>query len=152
MLFIEDLDGLLPSCTLGIVDLAQVEDVTLHHCAPDAAALDDRPGAMLFAVLLSDAALEKHGASVAGERPEGRGWVATTRRFGASSVGIFRKTPRPVHEKSQMMGPVAEVGLAFPHDAAKPVNSQIIRLLRPTTKVYWRGYEHQLRFFDLRWG
>ena len=60
VLFIEDGDGLLPGGVLGVVDLAQVEDVALHHVASDAAALDDRPGAMLLAVLLARAAFEKH--------------------------------------------------------------------------------------------
>jgi len=61
LLFIEDLDGLLPGGVLGIVDLAQVENVTLRHRAPDAAAFDNGPGAMLLAVLFSGAAFEKHG-------------------------------------------------------------------------------------------
>jgi hypothetical protein len=64
----------------------------LHHAAPDAAALDDGLGAMLLAVLLARAALEKHAASVAVEEPEGRGWVATTRTFRAMNAGILRKS------------------------------------------------------------
>jgi len=73
VLFVEDTDGLLPGGALGVVDLAQVEDVPLRHAAPDAAALDNRPGAMLLAVLLSGAALEKHAASVALSRRMRRG-------------------------------------------------------------------------------
>ena len=65
VVFIEDVNGLLPGGALGVVDLAQVEDVPLHHAAPDPAALDDGPGAMLLAVLFTRAALEKHAASVA---------------------------------------------------------------------------------------
>lgn len=30
LLFIEDFDGLLPGGALGVVDLAQIEDVALH--------------------------------------------------------------------------------------------------------------------------
>jgi hypothetical protein len=71
--FVEDVHGLLPGGALGIVDLAQVEDVPLHHAAPDATALDDGPGAMLLAVLLARAALEKQGLSVAPLRPMRRG-------------------------------------------------------------------------------
>jgi hypothetical protein len=43
LLFIEDLDGLLPGSALGFIDLAQVENVTLHHGATDAAAFHDGP-------------------------------------------------------------------------------------------------------------
>jgi len=82
VLFVEDGNGLLPGGLLGIVDLTQVEDVTLHHTATDAAALDDGPGAMLLAVLASGAALEKHVASMKEIGSEERGWVATTRGFG----------------------------------------------------------------------
>jgi hypothetical protein len=60
VVLVEDFDGLLPGGALGIVDLAQVEDVTQHDRASDAAALDDGPGAMLLAVLFAGAALEKH--------------------------------------------------------------------------------------------
>src|SRR5208283_6080911 len=82
LLFIEDRDGLLPGGALRVVDLAQIENVSLHYAAANAPALDDGPGAMLLAVLLPHAALEKHATSVAAERAEGRGWVATTRRLG----------------------------------------------------------------------
>jgi hypothetical protein len=68
VVFIEDGNGLLPGGALGVVDLAQIEDVSLHHAAPDAAALDDGPGAMLLAVLLPRAALEKHATSIAKAR------------------------------------------------------------------------------------
>ena len=79
--FIEDGNGLLPGGALGVVDFAQIEDVPLHHGAPEAAALDDRPGAMLLAVFFARAALEKHAASMTEMEQEGRGQVATTRRF-----------------------------------------------------------------------
>ncbi|MGA2853076.1 MAG: helix-turn-helix domain-containing protein [Verrucomicrobiota bacterium] len=81
VVFVEDGNGLLPGGALGIVDLAQVEDVALHHAAPDAAALDDGPGAMLLAVFFACAALEKHAASVAPSRRLKRGQVATTRHW-----------------------------------------------------------------------
>ena len=73
VVFIEDGNGLLPGGALGIVDLAQVEDVPLHHAPPDAAALDDRPGAMLLAIFFARAALEKHAPSVAPLRRVKRG-------------------------------------------------------------------------------
>ena len=78
VVLVKDVDGLLPGGALGVVDLAQIEDVTLHDAAPQAAALDDGPGAMLFAVLLALAALEKHGAIVTPIGAGGRGQVATT--------------------------------------------------------------------------
>jgi hypothetical protein len=81
LVFIKDRDGLLPGGALRIIDLAQVEDVALHHATSDAAALDDGPRAMLLAVLAPRAALEKHAASVARQPREGRDQVATTRRF-----------------------------------------------------------------------
>ena len=62
--FVEDLDGFLPGGALGVVDLAQIEDVALHDATPDAAAFDDGPGAMRLAVLLARAALEKHALSI----------------------------------------------------------------------------------------
>lgn len=73
VLFVEDGNGLLPGGALGVVDLAQIEDVPLHHAASDAAALDDGPGAMLLAVLFARAALEKHVPSVAPSRRMRRG-------------------------------------------------------------------------------
>ena len=84
----------LPGGALRVVDLAQVEDVALHHGAADAAALDDGPGAMLLAVLAARAALEKHAPSVAGERPEGIGWVATARTFEEKKWKIPSKSTR----------------------------------------------------------
>jgi hypothetical protein len=80
--FVKDRDGLLPGGALGVIDLAQLEDMALHYRAPNAAGLDDGPGAMLFAVLAAGAALEKHAASVAIHSAKGRGWVATTRTLG----------------------------------------------------------------------
>jgi hypothetical protein len=65
LFLIEDGDRLLPGGALRVIDLAQVENVALHHTTPDPPALDDGPGAMLLAVLLALAALEKHAASVA---------------------------------------------------------------------------------------
>lgn len=53
----------------------------LHHGAAGAAALDDGPRAVFLAVFKAFAAFEKHAPIVAGERPEGIGWVATTRAF-----------------------------------------------------------------------
>jgi len=35
LLFIEDRDGLLPGGALRVVDLAQIEDVSLHHTASE---------------------------------------------------------------------------------------------------------------------
>jgi hypothetical protein len=101
LLFIEDRDGLLPGGALRIVDLAQIENVTLDDCVSEAATLDDGPGAMLLAVLLSGAALEKHETSVAETGREGRDRVATTRAFVTSIAELLRKITRPTPEKSQ---------------------------------------------------
>jgi len=73
VVFIEDVNGLLPGGALGVVDLAQVEDVPLHHAASNAAALDDGPGTVFLAVLVARAALEKHATSVAPLRRVKRG-------------------------------------------------------------------------------
>jgi hypothetical protein len=114
IVFVEDGNGLLPGGALGIVDLTQVENVPLHHAAPDAAALDDGPGAMLPAVFFARAALEKHAPSVAPSPRVKRGWVATTRRWARETGGILRKSARRHREKSQITAPVAEVGLSTP--------------------------------------
>ena len=123
LLFIEDRDGLLPGGALGVVDLTQVEDVALPDRAADAAALDDGPGAMLLAVLLAGAALEKHGGSVARKSAAGRGRVATTRTLGTSSAAILGKLTHGNPEKTQNPGPVAEVGLSRAAKRGHALNS-----------------------------
>ena len=70
--FIEDLDGLLPSQTLRVVDLAQIKHVALRYAAAGlSSALDDGPRAMLLAIFATRAALQKHGVSVAAEEAAG---------------------------------------------------------------------------------
>jgi hypothetical protein len=56
---------------------------------------------MLLAILLPRAALEKHTASVAAECLEGRGWVATIRRFEAANAENLRKTTHSTRKKNQ---------------------------------------------------
>lgn len=40
-LFVEEIDDFLPDDALGVVDLAQIEDVPLHQTVSDTAPLDD---------------------------------------------------------------------------------------------------------------
>jgi hypothetical protein len=63
---IEDGDGFLPGQTLRIVDLTQVEHMSLGNPPVGVATtLDDRPGAMRFAVLASGTALGEHDPTFA---------------------------------------------------------------------------------------
>jgi hypothetical protein len=57
----EDLDGLLPSGLLLVVDLSQVENVPLHDPAAGAAfVFDHAPVAVFLAIFLSRFAAQKH--------------------------------------------------------------------------------------------
>ena len=90
VLCIEDGEGLLPGGLLGVIDLAPVEDVALPDVASDAAALDDRPGAMPLAVLLPLAALEKHAGQYSG--------------CGGQRQGLGRPSPRLGNAKHEPPG------------------------------------------------
>jgi hypothetical protein len=103
VVFVKDVDGLLPRGALGIVDLAQAGDMPLPHAGPDAAAFDDLPGARLLAVLFARAGLERHVARVTAARRMRRGWVATTRRLTAESGGILRESAGRYREKTRSL-------------------------------------------------
>jgi hypothetical protein len=58
---IEGFDDLAPRLALAVVDLAQIQNLPLHHLAPGAAlALDNVPIAVLFAVLQPSFASQIH--------------------------------------------------------------------------------------------
>lgn len=111
VVLIEDVDGLLPGGALGVVDLAQIEDMALPDGVAAATAFDDGPRAMPLAVLFAGAAFEKDGGSVAPRWPAGRGSVATTRAWAGESGGLPGKPASAPPENSQIAPPVAEVGL-----------------------------------------
>ena len=59
VVLIEDLAGLLSGGALGVIDLDQIGAVPPHHTAPGVAALHDRSGTMLPAVIVARAGLRK---------------------------------------------------------------------------------------------
>src|SRR4051794_14196991 len=73
---LERLDRAAPGGLLGVVDLAEVEHVSLHRApAKDPAVLDNGPVAVLLAVLAAQLVAQEHGGSVskpAGISQEGR--------------------------------------------------------------------------------
>src|SRR5665647_2884541 len=57
----KQLDGFAPSQLLGVVDLAQIKHVPLHHSASrHAPVLNKAPATVFLAVLLADFAAQKH--------------------------------------------------------------------------------------------
>jgi hypothetical protein len=59
--FIKGLDLLAPGLALTVIDLAEIQHLTLHHLAIGAAlVLDDIPIAMLFAVFEASVESQKH--------------------------------------------------------------------------------------------
>jgi hypothetical protein len=57
----KQLDGFAPSQLLGVVDLAQIKHVPLHHSASrHAPVLDKAPATVFLGVLLADFAAQKH--------------------------------------------------------------------------------------------
>jgi hypothetical protein len=58
---VENFDGLVPRRGLGRADLAQIQNVALHHSAArEALVLDDAPVAVRLAILLSPGLPQKH--------------------------------------------------------------------------------------------
>ena len=51
---IQRVDGFTPSSLLTVVDLPQIQNVTLDNAPARAPVLDDAPGAMVFAVLAAN--------------------------------------------------------------------------------------------------
>jgi hypothetical protein len=59
--FIESFDDSAPRLVLGVIDLAQIQHLALHHLAPSAAlTLHDVPVTMLLAVFDSPIAAQIH--------------------------------------------------------------------------------------------
>jgi monomeric isocitrate dehydrogenase len=55
------LDGFAPGQLLGVIDLAQIKHVPLHHSASrHAPVLDNAPATVFLAVFLADFAAQKH--------------------------------------------------------------------------------------------
>src|SRR6201998_3884941 len=62
--FVKCFDQATPSLTLGVVDLAEIQHLTLHYFAGGAAlALDNIPVAMLFAVFETSVEAQVHDAN-----------------------------------------------------------------------------------------
>ena len=60
--FVKNFDRPAPCRVLAIVDLAQIQDRTLHHTtAPTALAFDEAPVTVLLAVLQSSCESQVHG-------------------------------------------------------------------------------------------
>jgi hypothetical protein len=61
---LEDLDRATPSGPLAVVDLSEIQDLTLHDTALSATPiLDDTPITVLFPILETLVGAQKHGRS-----------------------------------------------------------------------------------------
>src|ERR1700694_3575446 len=107
---VEGFDHPAPRRVLIVVDLAQIQNRTLHHAtARTAPAFDNAPVTVLLAVLPSSCESQVHGT---------RGYAETkTRKEGRSSLRAF-PPHRPLirfmfcRQKSKIRGSVGTVGLA----------------------------------------
>src|ERR1700682_4179285 len=107
---VEPFDHPAPRRVLAVVDLAQIQNRTLHHPTARAApAFDNAPITVLFAVLPPSCESQVHGP---------RGYAETqTRKEGRSSLHAF-PPHRPLmrfkfcRQNAKISGPVGKVGLA----------------------------------------
>jgi len=75
-IFIERFNNSAPSLALAVVDLTQIQDLSLHHPAIGAAlGFDDVPVAMLLAVLESPIAAQIHDTAAWYAKPSD--WLDT---------------------------------------------------------------------------
>src|SRR5258708_3976773 len=108
---VEPLDHPTPRHLLAVVDLAQIQNRTLHHTtARTAPAFDNAPVTVLLAVLPASRESQVHGP---------RGYAETqTRKEGRSSLHAF-PPHRPLmqfefcRQNSKIRGPVGKVGLEW---------------------------------------
>jgi len=110
--FVERFDGAAPTRALAVVDLAEIENLTLNH-APvvNPAGLDHRPGPMLLAVLAANLVAQKHAPESRPVIRRASALVGTT--ADSQALSLIKSTPcRPRKpRKSQKLPRVGEVGL-----------------------------------------
>ena len=113
---VKDGDGFFPRGELGVVDLAQVEDVTLDRAAGCAATFHDAPVSVDLPVLLASMAAQEHRPTphpeIRESRHGGRSALHGKSLLGAEqSIGFPRKTDGRKGEIAENRCPVAKVRL-----------------------------------------
>src|SRR6202158_4241112 len=118
--FVERFDLATPRFALAIIDLAQIQNRTLHHTTTCAAsAFDNAPVTVLLAVLPSPCESQVHGPRFYAQ--------AKSRKGGRSSLHAF-PPHRPLkrfsfcRQNSKIKAPVGKVGPNFPNSAKKVSN------------------------------
>src|SRR5208337_944212 len=110
--FVEDFDSPTPCRPLAVVDLPEIEHLSLNHAtAPDAPVLDDRPGPMLLAVLAANLVAQKHAPDSRRAPRRARDLVGTTAVPGPTDPMTPMACPHQTRPKSQKSAPLGEVGL-----------------------------------------
>src|ERR1019366_3681226 len=115
--FIEDLDRLAPRRSLAVVDLSKIKYLPLNHAAiMNAPVFDNRPCAMVLAVLAANLGAQKHDADSRLAHGRARSLVGTTGVCAdldpSNPMTCRDQTPR----KSQISRSVGEVGLGWHRD------------------------------------
>src|SRR5208283_5680969 len=119
--FVEDFDSPTPCRPLAVVDLSEIEHLSLNHAtALDATVLDDRPGPMLLAVLAANLVAQKHAADSRRTPRRARDLVGTTAGSGPTDATTPMACRRQIRRKSQKSAPVGEVGLTAHHRIPRP--------------------------------
>src|SRR5271170_3352745 len=127
----ERFDLATPRFALAIIDLAQIQNRTLHHTTTCAAsAFDNAPVTVLLAVLPSPCESQVHGPRFYAQ--------AKSRKEGRSSLHAF-PPHRPLkrfsfcRQNSKIRAPVGKVGLGKPSGAVVATNprrcSSMIRIM-----------------------
>jgi hypothetical protein len=104
--FIKRLDEMTPSLALTVVDLAQVQDLPLHHPAARAAlVLDNIPVAMLLAILEASVVSQEHDANQPTSNPKiaKDTWSTLQTIYNRAPLIRLTNTPSPA-QKSLLSG------------------------------------------------
>src|SRR5215216_3140973 len=97
---------------LAIVDLAEVENLALHHStAGPALALDDIPIAMFLAVFEASVESQEHANQLTPNHANEKRLGLHYRRFATAPVDPTRFLAPPPHQNRRTMSPVEKVGL-----------------------------------------
>src|ERR1017187_9854085 len=118
--FIEDLDRLAPRRSLAVVDLSKIQYLPLNHAAiMNAPVFDNRPCAMVLAVLAANLGAQKHDADSRLAHGRARSLVGTTGVCAdpshANPMTCRDQTP-PKSHKSRSVGEVGLVGRVSQND------------------------------------
>ena len=107
--FIKGFDQLAPGFMLGVVDLAQIQYLPLHHLAASAAfVLDDIPIAMLFAVFEASVEPQEHAnqptPNKAGQKDTWSTLQPICERASLIRLAFIRARPREILAGGRQLG------------------------------------------------